>query len=210
MLRLWKSSFPAKRKQATHKAMRCCLHTGRGRGGEDRAHRPLPVQRCPGVSLQTKLHTWPQECSRRSVPVRTPSQAGHMAWDLNGQKTNQEEAGTGAGASRGCLFRQTTGRQLPRRRARTRTPEPLGSGARARPCARGAAGSSPSSPRSSGAGGDQACRRADARTGEESVTQPHSCDGDQAPQQGCGGDTGPTAGPGHGWAPGGGETEDNG
>ena len=72
--------------------MRCCLHTGQGRGGEDRAHRPLPVQRCPGVSLQTKLHTWPQECSRRSVPVRTPSQAGHMAWDLNGQKTNPEEA----------------------------------------------------------------------------------------------------------------------
>ena len=89
------------------------------------------MQSCPGVSLQTKLHTRLQECSRRGVPVRTPSQAGHMAWDLNGQKTNQEEAGTGAGASRGYVCRQTTGRWLPRRRTRTRTPEPSGSGARA-------------------------------------------------------------------------------
>ena len=86
----------------------------------------------------------------------------------------------------------------------------LGEWGAGRPCAHGAAGSSPSSPRSSGAGGDRACRRVDARTGEESVTQPNSCDGDQAPQQGCGGDTGPTAGPGRGWAQEEAETEGHG
>lgn len=204
MLRLRKSSFQAKRKQATHKATRCCLHTGWGPGREYRAHSPLPLQSCPRTSPQTKLHMQLRECGGHGVPLRTPSQAGHAAWDLNRQKTNREEAGTGAGASGGHVRRHTTGRWLPRRRARTRVSEPSGSTAWARPCAHGAAGSSPSCPRSSGPGGDRACKCAEARSGEESVTQPNSYDGDQAPQQGCGEDTGPTSGPGRGWAPGGG------
>lgn len=203
MLRLQKSSFPARRKQATHKATRCCLSTGGGRGREDRAHRPLPLQNRPGVSLQTQLHTGPRECGRRSVPVRTVSQAGTRRATLKGRKPARAGRPRRQ-ASGGHVHRQATGSWLPRRRARTRSPgERRGPGQKPAqtwpghvhtgqraavprlPTSQGQAGTKPEGVRMPG----WARRLSLSPTAVRATRRGH---------------TGPTSGSGRGWAPGGG------
>lgn len=186
MLRLRKSSFPARRKQATRKASRCCLHTARAGGARTERTGLCPCRATPARACGPNST---QAARVRDVPrPREDSEPGrHTAWDLNGQKTNREGAGTGTGASGGHVHRRATpGEVAPQEEGPNQEPwgarrGPARSSAdTARPCAHRAVGSSPSSPRIPGAGGDAACGRADAGMGEETVTQPNSCDGDQA------------------------------
>lgn len=155
MLRLQKSSFPARRKQATRKATRCCLSTGggRGRGRKDRAHRPLPLQNRPGASLQTKLHTGPRECGRRNVPVRTPSQAGTRRATLKGRKP----AGSGQA--------QAPGQRRPRAQTGNREVAPQEEGPNQEP-----SGSRADQDRSQRRHSQAMCTRG---SGQQSLVSPH-------------------------------------
>lgn len=198
MLRLRKSSFQAKRKQATHKATRCRLHPAAAQAVSTERTARCPAEPPPREPADQAPHAAARVQRGTGVLEDAARLLGTWAWDLNGQKpTGRRQV-------------QVPASVRPRRDRRQgggspgggpdQCWEPSGStcvgqavhtwqraAVRHVPAAQGPVGTQPAGVRRPG--------RA------RSLSPAQQPDGDPAPQQGCGEGHRVTSGPGRGWAP---------